>query len=453
LCFPRSISSVDHCKSLMQTETPAYKRIVLKLSGEAVQERGGRDNISPTVVHDIAERIKEVRDLGVQVSVVIGGGNIWRGLSASHRGMDRTTADYMGMLATVINALALRSALDQMGVETRVQSAIDMRNVAEPFILGRAIRHLELGRIVIFAAGTGNPYFSTDTTAALRASEIRADVILKATKVDGVYDRDPNKHPDARRFDQLTFSEALAKRLQIMDSTAFSLCMDNKIPIVVFDMNNPTNIRDAVLGRKVGTLVCDELPSKYQSSDMNRDDILLEAEMSMEKSVDYMVHEFAAVRTGKASPGLVENVDVHAYGSTMKLKQLALITTPEARLLVVQPFDAGTVQDIERALKESRIGITPAVDGKIIRLPIPELSEERRKELVRSLGKMAEEARVRVRANRRTALDEAKKLKAAGELTEDQLRDVEEEVQKLTDRFVKSVDDHLKHKEADVMKV
>jgi uridylate kinase len=218
----------------MEAGKPAYKRIVLKLSGEAVQERGGRDNISPTVVREIAERIKEVRDLGVQVSVVIGGGNIWRGLSASHRGMDRTTADYMGMLATVINSLALRSTLDQMGVETRVQSAIDMRNVAEPFILGRAIRHLELGRIVIFAAGTGNPYFSTDTTAALRASEIRADVILKATKVDGVYDRDPKKYPDAQRFDQLTFSEALAKRLQIMDSTAFSLCMDNKIPIVVF---------------------------------------------------------------------------------------------------------------------------------------------------------------------------------------------------------------------------
>jgi uridylate kinase len=242
----------------MQAETPVYERIVLKLSGEAMQEHGGRDNISTTVVHEIAGRIKEVRDLDVQVSVVIGGGNIWRGLSASQRGMDRTTADYMGMLATVINALALRSGLDQIGVETRVQSAIDMRNVAEPFILGRAIRHLELGRVVIFAAGTGNPYFSTDTTAALRASEIRADVILKATKVDGVYDRDPNKYPDARRFERLTFSEALAKRLQIMDSTAFSLCMDNKIPIVVFNMNNPSNIRDVVLGRKVGTLVCDE---------------------------------------------------------------------------------------------------------------------------------------------------------------------------------------------------
>src|SRR6187431_2245669 len=230
---------------------PVYKRIVLKLSGEALRESGAKENIAPQIVREIAERIKEVKELGVQTSVVIGGGNIWRGLSAAHRGMDRTTADYMGMLATVINGLALKSVLDEIGVETRVQTAIAMENVAEPFILGRARRHLELGRVVIFVAGTGNPYFSTDTTAALRASEIRADVILKATKVDGVYDRDPKKHPDARRFDQLTFSEALAKRLQIMDSTAFSLCMDNKIPIVVFDMNNPTNIRDAVLGRKV----------------------------------------------------------------------------------------------------------------------------------------------------------------------------------------------------------
>src|SRR3982750_4988208 len=186
---------------------------------------------------------------------------------------------------------------------------------------------------------------------------------------------------------------------------------------------------------------------------MSKDDILLEAEMSMDKSLDHLVHEFSGVRTGKASPALVENIDVQAYGSTMKLKQLALITTPESRLLVLQPFDAGTVQDIERALKESKIGITPAVDGKIIRLPIPELSEERRKELVRSLGKMAEEARVRVRANRRAGLDEAKKLKGSGGLTEDGLRGLKHEVQKLTDRFVKSVDEYLARKEAEIMKV
>src|SRR6266478_5921019 len=239
----------------MQPETPVYERIVLKLSGEAMQERGGRDNISTAVVHEIAQRIKEVRDLDVQVSVVIGGGNIWRGLSASQRGMDRTTADYMGMLATVINGMALQSALEQIGVVTRLQTAIEMANVAEPFILRKAIRHLELGRVVIFGAGTGNPFFSTDTTAALRASEIRAEVILKATKVDGIYDSDPKTNPNAVRYNTITYTEALMKRLKIMDSTAFSLCMDNRVPIIVFDMSNPQNITKVVCGEKVGTLV------------------------------------------------------------------------------------------------------------------------------------------------------------------------------------------------------
>ncbi len=238
-----------------KSSKPIYKRVVLKLSGEALRGTGERENISPQIVREIAQRIKEVRDLGVQTSVVIGGGNIWRGLSASHRGMDRTTADYMGILATVINGLAVQSALVQAGVETRVQSAIEMKNVAEPFILGRAIRHLELGRVVIFVAGTGNPYFSTDTTAALRASEIRANVILKATKVDGIYDRDPKTHPNAKRYDRITYSDALTQRLQVMDSTAFSLCMDNKIPIIVFDMNQPSNFTDIVRGKKIGTMV------------------------------------------------------------------------------------------------------------------------------------------------------------------------------------------------------
>ncbi len=246
----------------MKTEAPAYRRIVLKLSGEALRDSDGRENISPPVVRTIAERIRDVQALGVQVAVVIGGGNIWRGLTAAGRGMDRTTADYMGMLATVINGMALKSALDEIGVPTRVQTAIEMKNVAEPFILGRAIRHLELNRVVIFVAGTGNPYFSTDTTAALRASEIRADVIVKATKVDGVYDRDPKVDPNAKRYDRVSYTEALTKRLKVMDSTAFSLCMDNKIPMIVLDMNKPNNIRDAVLGRPVGTLVCGDAEAK-----------------------------------------------------------------------------------------------------------------------------------------------------------------------------------------------
>jgi len=237
---------------------PKYRRIVLKLSGEALREPGSHEAISPLVVTDIAKQILQVRDLGVEIAIVIGGGNIWRGLTASHRGMDRTTADYMGMLATVINGMALQSALEQIGVVTRLQTAIDMANVAEPFILRKAIRHLELGRVVIFGAGTGNPFFSTDTTAALRASEIRAEVILKATKVDGIYDSDPKTNPKAVRYETVSYTEALGKRLKIMDSTAFSLCMDNRVPIIVFDMATPQNVKRVVCGEKVGTLVTAE---------------------------------------------------------------------------------------------------------------------------------------------------------------------------------------------------
>ena len=235
--------------------TPKYRRIVLKLSGEALREPGSKDNISPQIVNSLANAIKEVQALGVEIAVVIGGGNIWRGLAASHRGMNRATADYMGMLATVINGMALMSGLEDIGVTTRVQTAIEMNNVAEPFILRRALHHLEKGYVVIFVAGTGNPFFSTDTTAALRANEIGADVILKATKVDGVYDADPKTNPGAKKFDRITFSDALQSRLQVMDSTAFSLCMDNKMPIVVFNMSEPNNIQRAVLGEPVGTLV------------------------------------------------------------------------------------------------------------------------------------------------------------------------------------------------------
>jgi len=238
------------------TTTPA-RRVVLKLSGEALREDGGHDNISPEIVTRIAGPIVEAAAAGIQIGIVVGGGNFWRGASASHRGMDRSTADYMGMLATVMNALALQNILESMGLTTRVQSAIEMKNVAEPFIRRVAIRHLERGRVVVFAAGTGNPFFSTDTAAALRASEIGAHAILKATKVDGIYDSDPMKNPDAKRFDTITYTEALSRRLQVMDSTAFSLCMDNHMPIVVFNMNTPGQILKALHGERVGTLVTD----------------------------------------------------------------------------------------------------------------------------------------------------------------------------------------------------
>jgi uridylate kinase len=233
---------------------PKYRRILLKLSGEALGGQAGI-GIDPDAVHGMAAQIREVKELGVQVVVVIGGGNIFRGLPGSEKGIERATGDYMGMLATVINSLALQDALEKLGVPTRVQSAIAMSQVAEPFIRRRAVRHLEKGRVVIFGGGTGNPYFSTDTAAALRANEIGAEVILKATKVDGIYDCDPKKNPKARRFTDISYTDALVKRLKVMDSTAFSLCMDNKMPIVVFDFFKPHNLRDIVIGKKVGTLV------------------------------------------------------------------------------------------------------------------------------------------------------------------------------------------------------
>ncbi|HXI85502.1 MAG TPA: UMP kinase [Verrucomicrobiae bacterium] len=238
------------------TVESAYRRVVLKLSGEAFADSTINFGIDAAVVQRIAEEVAETRaELGVEIAVVVGGGNIWRGMSGATRGMDRARADYMGMLATVINALALQDALEKNGVHTRVQSAIEMRAVAEPFIRRRAMRHLEKGRVVIFAAGTGNPYFSTDTTAALRASEIGADVLLKATKVEGVYTADPKKDPSATKYDKLNYMDALKGRLNVMDSTAFSLCMDNKIPIVVFNLFKRGNIKRVLLGEAIGTLV------------------------------------------------------------------------------------------------------------------------------------------------------------------------------------------------------
>jgi uridylate kinase len=233
---------------------PYYKRVLLKLSGEALGGEQGY-GIDPNTITTIAREVKRVVELGVQLSIVIGGGNIFRGLAASSKGMDRASADYMGMLATMINSLALQDALEKVGVDTRVQSAIAMAEVAEPYIRRRAIRHLEKGRVVIFGAGTGNPYFTTDTAASLRAMEIGADVILKGTKVDGVYSADPKKDPSATKFETLDYLEVLRKGLQVMDATAISLCMDNSLPIIVFDVTTDGNVVRVVCGERIGTLV------------------------------------------------------------------------------------------------------------------------------------------------------------------------------------------------------
>ena len=238
----------------MSSARPAYKRVLLKLSGEALMGEQTY-GIDPAVATQIARDVSEIQGMGVETAIVIGGGNIFRGVAASARGMDRATADYMGMLATVINALALQDALEQQNVVTRVVTAIEMRSVAEPFIRRRAIRHLEKGRVVVFGGGTGNPYFSTDTAAALRAMEIKADVILKATKVDGIYDADPMVKTDATRFDRISYQQVLEQGLKVMDATAISLCMDNRLPIVVFNLRTPGNIKRAITGEPIGSLV------------------------------------------------------------------------------------------------------------------------------------------------------------------------------------------------------
>lgn len=238
-------------------QEPIYKRILLKLSGEALMGRQGL-GIDPQVVNDVALELKEVKELGIEIGVVIGGGNIFRGLAANTRGMDRVTADYMGMLATVINALALQDYLERYDVQTRVLTAIKMEQLAEPFIRRRAIRHLEKGRMIIFAGGTGNPYFTTDTAAALRAIEIEADAIIKGTKVDGVYDDDPKTNKNAKKFDQLTYLDVVKKRLKVMDSTAVTLCMDNNLPIIVFNLTVKGNLKKLILGESIGTKVCEE---------------------------------------------------------------------------------------------------------------------------------------------------------------------------------------------------
>lgn len=233
---------------------PVYKRILLKLSGEALAGKAG-SGINTSVIQQIAEDVAAAHKSGIQIGLVIGGGNIFRGIAASAEGMDRANSDYMGMLATMINALALQEALEKQGVPTRVQSAIAMAEIAEPYIRRRAMRHLEKGRIVIFGAGTGNPYFTTDTAASLRAMEINAQVLMKATKVDGIYDKDPVKNPGAKKFDKISYIDVLNKGLQVMDSTAISLCMDNKLPILTFDLAKRGNILKAVMGERIGTLV------------------------------------------------------------------------------------------------------------------------------------------------------------------------------------------------------
>ena len=387
---------------------------------------------------------------GVELAIVVGGGNIYRGLAAAAEGMDRATADYAGMLATVLNALALQDALERLGADTRVQTALSVSEVAEPYIRRRAMRHLEKGRIVIFAAGTGNPFFTTDTAAALRALEIGAQAILMAKNgVEGVYDGDPRLDPDARFLPRITHLEAIERGLRVMDTTALSLCMENGLPIHVFELAEG-NIRRVARGEDVGTII--ETPRREELV-ASIEEFLSDARRRMDASIEHTRQQFNSVRTGRASAALLDRITIDYYGTPTPLKNMATINAPEPRLLTVQPFDPTQVRPIEKAIQESDLGLTPSNDGKLIRLPIPQLTEERRKELVKLVGKYGEEGKVAVRNVRRDVMRHLEELVKNGDVGDDEERRAETQVQKLTDDHTKAIDELLKHKEAEIMEV
>ncbi len=402
-------------------DAPAYKRILLKLSGEALMgER--RFGIEPDVVARLADEIRDVHRLGVEMAVVIGGGNIIRGVSAAAQGIDRVAGDHMGLLATVINGLALQDSLEKRDVRTRLMSAVEMRQIAEPFIRRRAIRHLEKGRVVLFVGGTGNPFFTTDSAAALRANEIKADVLLKATKVDGVYDANPDVEATARFLKTVSYRDALRAGLQVMDAAAIALCMENGIPIKVFNLRVRGNIERVVRGEDIGSLVSSEAC-------------------------------FKTLRTGRANLAILDGIRVTAYGAEVPLNQVSNLSVPDPTLIVAQPWDPKMAPEIERAIRRSDLGLNPQSDGKVVRIPIPQLTEDRRKELAKKAHQMAEEARVEIRRYRHEGNDRLKKLFKDKTISEDDERRGLEESQKLTDKKTSEVDELLKTKEKEILAV
>ena len=330
-------------------------------------------------------------------------------------------------------------------------TAIAMNEIAEPYIRRRAIRHLEKGRVTMFVAGTGNPYFTTDTAAALRAVEINAEVLLKATKVDGVYDRDPMVDPDAQRYASLGYGDLLRDQLKVMDATAVSLCMENDLPIVVFDLNRPDNITRVASGEPVGTLISGT--SAVGRCEGMSNEILVDADHKMARAVEAMERDFQGMRTGRASTSLVERLHVEYYGTSTPLNQLAGISVPEPHQIVIQPWDRGVLGAIEKAIQKSDIGLTPNVDGTVVRLNIPPLTEERRKDMVKVVHKRMEEARVEVRNLRRDAADHIKREERDGDVGTDESHRQLETLQKTTDRHIADVDRLGLVKEQEILEV
>ena len=400
--------------------TERSRRVLLKLSGEVFG--GGRVGVDPDVVRAIARQIAAAVREGIEVAVVVGGGNFFRGAELQQKGMERSRADYMGMLGTVMNCLALQDFLEKEGIDTRVQTAITMGQVAEPYIPRRAIRHLEKGRVVIFGAGAGMPYFSTDTVSAQRALECKCDAVLMSKNgVDGVYDADPRTNPDARKLDRVTFAEALRSNLRVVDAAAFSLCMENQpahggVRDGGRRQHHPRPARraasapssppaDRTPARRLTHWTRPAAPAaayRRRAAPMI-DETLFEAEEKMEKAVEVAKEGFAGIRTGRAHPGMFQKVLVDYYGAPTPLQQLASFQNPEARTIIISPFDKGSMHAIEKAIQQADLGVNPSNDGNIIRCVMPVLTEERRREYVKMAHHQAEDAKVSVRNIRRHA--------------------------------------------------
>ena len=446
-----------------------YRRVLLKLSGEVF---GGAKGIGvdPDVVQDIAKQIADVARSGVQVAIVVGGGNYFRGAELSQRGMDRSRADYMGMLGTVMNCLALQDFLEKEGVQTRVQTAITMGQVAEPYIPLRAIRHLEKGRVVIFGAGAGMPFFTTDTVSAQRALEIGAEALLLAKSgVDGVYSADPKKDKSAVKYDEISYSEVLSKSLAVADAAAFALCRENHLPIVIFDLMKNGNIARAVRGETIGTLVSQSknqglLQISYCRQTQRIRDVrgnvmadvasaLKDADTKMSKAVEVAKDDFASIRTGRAHPSMFNKIMVDYYGTYTALSQLASIQVPEARMATIAPFDKGAMASIEKAIRESDLGVNPGNDGVVIRINFPQLTEERRKEFIKVAKGKAEDSKISMRNIRRAAKESMEKMEKDGDIGKDDLARGEKELEKITSDHVAKIDELLKHKEVELLEV
>ena len=417
-----------------------HKRILLKFSGESVAGNE-KQGIDPKILDGMASSVKSCRELDAEIGIVIGGGNLFRGEKLNKAGMDRVAGDHMGMLATVMNGIALRDSLERAGIKTRVMSAISMSGIVEHYDRRLAIQLLSDGYVVIFTAGTGNPFFTTDTAGCLRAIETQADLMLKATRVDGVYDSDPEINKDAKFFDALSFDDAISKNLKVMDATALTLARDHGLPINVFNVNNHSALKDIICGKKIGTLY------------LNMENLLNDVSQRMDKSLSALRSAFNKIRTGRANPAILDDVNIDYYGNMTPINQTSNISIEEGRSIVISPWDKNLIPEIEKAILNSDLGLNPSTSGDLIRVTMPALTEETRQDYIKQARAEAENSRVSIRNIRRDANQTAKEKQQSSEISEDELRRIEDLIQKETDKFISIVDSDLKNKESDLLEI